>query len=119
MTTDPNTNGQTVESRIPIIDPGDVEQNKTMAGLAYLLFFLPLVVCPDSTFGRFHANQSLILLIFGLVGSTVLSIIPILGWVLLPFFALGVLILAILGLINGLGGKVKELPIIGKFRLLK
>ena len=25
----------------------DIENNKTMAGLAYLLFFLPLIVCPN------------------------------------------------------------------------
>ena len=38
---------------------------KVMSALAYLwiLFFLPLVVCPDSKFGRYHANQGLVLLL--------------------------------------------------------
>ncbi|MDD2585792.1 MAG: hypothetical protein PHO25_04060 [Syntrophomonadaceae bacterium] len=121
MTTDdPKINNQTVAgSTILTIEPGDIEQNKTMAGLAYIIFFLPLLACPDSKFGRYHANQGLLLLLLGFAGSIVLSMIPIIGWILLPIFALGMLVLAILGLVNGFGGKVKELPLIGKFRLLK
>jgi uncharacterized membrane protein len=99
--------------------PEDIEGNKVMAGLAYLLFFLPLVVCPNSPFGRYHANQGLLLLLLGMVGSVVLSVIPIIGWILLPFFALGVFILGVIGLINGFTGKGKALPIIGKYQLLQ
>ena len=119
MTTEPNVNNQTAESRIPDFDPGDIEKNKTIAGLAYLIFFLPLLACPDSQFGRFHANQALLLFILGFGGSLILSFIPIIGWVLLPVFALGVFVLAIIGLVNGFGGKGKELPLIGKFRILQ
>ncbi len=119
MTTEPNNNGQTMVDRIPVIDPGDIEQNKTIAGLAYIIFFLPLLACPDSQFGRFHANQALLLLLLGFGGSIILTIIPIIGWLLLPIFALGVFVLAIMGLVNGFTGKVKELPIIGKFRIIK
>ena len=28
--------------------PEDIENSKVMAGLAYILFFLPLLACPDS-----------------------------------------------------------------------
>ena len=45
------------------LDPADIEKNKAMGGLAYFLFFLPLVACPESKYGRFHANQGLIYLI--------------------------------------------------------
>lgn len=100
-------------------DPADIEKNKTMAGLAYLLFFLPLVACPESKFAKFHANQSLVLLIVAIAGNIILGIIPILGWILLPFFGIAVLIIAIMGLINGFGGKAKELPIIGKYKIIK
>ena len=98
--------------------PEDIEKNKTMAGLSYLLFFLPLVACPDSAFGRFHANQSLVLIIFGIVGSVILGFIPILGWILLIFYPLVILALGIYGLINGLNGKATELPVIGKIKIL-
>ena len=57
----------------------DIDKNKTIAGLAYIIFFLPLIACPDSRYGRFHANQALILFIVGLAGSIILSIIPIIG----------------------------------------
>ena len=99
--------------------PEDIEKNKTMAGLSYLLFFLPLITCPESRYAKFHANQSLVLLIVGIAGNVILGIIPIIGWMLMPIFGLGVLALGIMGLINGFGGKVKRLPIIGKFDILK
>ena len=51
----------------------DIEKNKTMAGLAYLLFFLPLIVCPESQFAKFHANQALILVIVSIAGSIIIS----------------------------------------------
>ena len=110
-----NTNENINES----YDPVDVEKNKVIAGIAYILFFLPLLACPESKYGRFHANQSLILFIACITGTIALTIIPIIGWILLPFFSIAVLVFAIIGLINGLTGKAKELPLIGKFRLLK
>lgn len=102
-----------------IYTPEDIEKNKTMAGLAYLLFFLPLIACPESGYAKFHANQALLLTITGVAGSVILGIISIVGWVLMPIFGLGILILGIMGLINGFGGKAKRLPIIGKFDILK
>lgn len=97
----------------------DIEKGKTMAGLAYLLFFLPLVACPDSKYGRFHANQSLILLITVIAGNIILGLIPIIGWILLPVFGIATMVLAVMGLINGFSGKAKELPLIGKFTIIK
>jgi len=99
--------------------PEDIENSKVMAGLAYILFFLPLLACPDSPFGRYHANQGLLLLILGMGGSIVLNIIPIIGWILLPFFAIVVFVFAIMGLVNGFTGKAKPLPLIGKYQLIK
>ena len=111
-------------------DPADIEKNKTMAGLAYILFFLPIVACPDSKFGRFHANQGLVFLIASIVAgiarTIVTSIILAISWRLVWFtsllsFVVGIAILAvgIIGLMNGFNGKAKELPFIGKFRILK
>jgi uncharacterized membrane protein len=80
-----------------IFDPADIEKNKTMAGLAYFIFFLPLLACPDSAFGKFHANQALLLLIVSIAGSIVLSIIPIIGWLLMPLFFVGVCVFGIMG----------------------
>lgn len=97
----------------------DIEKNKVVSALAYILFFLPFVVCPDSAFGKFHANQGLLLLIVGVVGSVILGIIPIIGWMMLPIFSLVILIMGILGLVGALNGKAKGLPIIGKYKIIK
>ncbi|NMA69060.1 MAG: hypothetical protein GX958_06550 [Desulfitobacterium sp.] len=96
-----------------------MEKSKTMAGLAYLLFFLPLIVCPKSRYAKFHENQALILLIAAIAGNVVLGFIPVIGWVLMPIYGVGILILGIMGLINGFGGKAKELPLIGKLTIIK
>lgn len=113
-----------------IYEEEDIKQNKTMAGLAYILFFLPLIVCKDSRFGRFHANQGLLLLILSVTGyiaiSIVATILATITWRLFGFisllysiFGLFILAIAIYGLVNGLNGKAKELPIIGKFRIIQ
>ena len=104
---------------VEAFDQTDIDKNKTMAGLAYFIFFLPLVACPDSRFGKYHANQALVLLLFSVFGSIVLNLIPILGWILLIFFPILILVLVVMGLLNGLNGKAVELPVIGKIKLLK
>lgn len=59
------------------------------------------------------------LLILGIAGNVILGIIPVIGWMLLPVFGIGVLALFIMGLVNGFGGKAKRLPLIGTFDILK
>jgi len=111
-------------------DPADIEQNKTMAGLAYILFFLPLIACKDSQYGRFHANQGLLLLLLSVVGSIAISFVSstliAFTWRLFWFtsllhgaFGLLIIFLVITGLINGLNGKAKPLPIIGEIQIIK
>ena len=43
--------------------PEDMEKNRTMAALGYVVFFLPLICCGGSKLGRYCANQGLILLV--------------------------------------------------------
>ncbi len=99
-------------------DAQDIEKNKIMAVLAYILFFIPLLAAKDSKFARFHANQGLVLFLGGLI-SSVVAVIPVIGWIIAPIAGLAVTVLAVLGIINALNGKAKELPLIGKFRILK
>jgi len=47
-----------------------------------------------------------------------LGIIPVVGWALMPLFGVAVMVFGIMGIINGFGGKTKEIPIIGKFRII-
>ena len=109
-------------------DPQDIYTNKGMSVLAYIwiLFLVPLLACPNSRFARFHANQGLVLFLFGIAVSLatfIISVIPVVGWILGPIigFVASVfeLILMIMGIINAAQGQAKELPLIGKISLLK
>lgn len=99
-------------------DAQDIEKNKVMAVLAYILFFIPLLAAKDSKFARFHTNQGLVLFLGGIIASVVAAI-PVIGWIIAPIAGLVITVLAVIGIINALGGKAKELPIIGKFKILK
>ena len=99
-------------------DKDDIEKNKVMGLLAYILFFIPLLAAKDSPFARYHANQGLVLFLAAIL-SAVILIIPILGWIIAPILSIVITVLAVIGIINALNGKAKELPIIGKFKILK
>jgi uncharacterized membrane protein len=109
------------------LDPNDIQQNKVMGILAYLswLVIIPLIAAKDSKFARFHCNQGLVLAIAEIITWIVfgiLSNIPVIGWlftILNGLVSLVCLVLAIIGIINAVNGRAKELPLIGKFRILK
>lgn len=98
----------------------DVHNNKLMGALAYLLFFVPLLVAKESKFAMFHANQGLVLFLAAVAVNFVGSIIPILGWFLiLPIGNLLIMVLAVIGILNAVNGQMKQLPMIGKVNILK
>ncbi len=94
----------------------DVQENKIMALLGYLgiLLLIPLLAKKDSPYAQFHAKQGLVLLI-AWIGTGVIGIIPVLGWVLAPICSIILLVFLIIGIINALSGQVKPLPLIGKY----
>jgi len=96
-----------------------VDDGKACAALAYFLigiiwFFVDEKMRKNS-FAAFHTKQAIVLMITSLIGHTVLTIIPIIGWLLLPFFSLLILIFAIIQLLAAFQGQEKELPVVGKF----
>jgi len=103
--------------------PNDIQQNKAMGILAYLgiLVLIPIFAAPQSKFARFHANQGLILDIAALVLSILVgvmtSFVPALA-VIFVLLDLPVVALLILGIVNAASGKAKELPLVGKIRIL-
>ncbi len=101
-----------------MFDPADIEKNKAMGLLGYLIFFIPLLAAKDSAFAKFHANQGFVLFLSYIVAS-VLWIIPILGWIAAPIVYIAVTVLSIMGIINALGGKAINLPIVGKLKIFK
>ena len=103
-------------------------QKKLLLSLAYvfgILFFLPLIVYPDDAEARFHANQSLLLLLVTVVGEVVfgiLTLIPAVGIVfsiLCGVFGLLILACCIYAIVCICRGDKGELPVIGRIRLIK
>ncbi len=98
---------------------GDAQKNKVVGILAYFLFFLPFIMAPDSKFGKFHANQSLVLLIIWVASWFAGIVVPVLGGFISMLVGLAVLILWIMGVINAAKGEMKPLPVIGTFTIIK
>jgi uncharacterized membrane protein len=113
----------TEEKKETKADPQDAEKNKAMAIVGYIipiLFFIPLISdAKNSPFAKFHANQQLNLLLAAVVINVVGGVIPIIGWfIILPLGSIFLIIVAIMGIINGAKGEMKELPLIGGFKLI-
>ena len=97
----------------------DILDNKGMAVLAYLsvLVLIPLTSRKNSPYARFHTNQGLILLICRIITSVVCSVLG--SSLLQTIAALLWLMYVVIGIQNALNGRAKELPIIGKYTILK
>ncbi len=105
----------------------DKDDNKVMALFSYLswLVLIPIFAAKESKYARFHANQGIVLAIIEIAVWVVfglLSAIPVVGWifsVINSILSLGCTGLAVLGIVNAVRGKAKELPFIGGIRILK
>ena len=99
-----------------------------------LLVLAPLFGAKKSPFVRFHVNQGIILCALYIILSTLMSFnsiimaaagvlaIDIILWLFNGLYILvlcGVTALSVIGIINALKGKMKKLPIIGKFKIFK
>lgn len=102
----------------------DAEKNKAMGIVGYIipiLFFIPLVSdAKNSPFAKFHANQQLNLLLFLVIGQILGGILAFILIGFLVFFVVwvGYIIFLIMGIMNVSKGEMKELPLIGGFKLI-
>lgn len=97
----------------------EAKEDTTVALLAYITiigFIVAIIMHGNkkTALGAYHLRQALGLFLTGFVGSIVLTMIPVVGWILLPFFTLAVIILAVLGIVAAVGGKQKPLPVLGE-----
>ena len=117
----------------------DARDNKIMAAIAYILFFIPLIANADgkSRFVRYHTNQGTVLFVSSLALSVavwaiqrVLIIVLAINWTFASLagiisgllgLAAGLvpLVLMILGIINAANEKYEPLPIIGHITLIQ
>jgi len=91
----------------------EIEEGKFFAVISYISFLciIALVLKKDNKFALFHAKHGLVLFVMHII-SFLLSIIPILGW-LIKTIGLAVFILVSLwGIFNALQGKCYRFPVI-------
>ena len=116
----------------------DIEKNKIMAVLSYLhvLVLVPMFAAKESPYAQYHAKQGVTLFVCYIayhVLSFVLRLIkttqyiwgvpyqatpPIIGTIIW-LLSIPLAVLSIIGILNALNGRAKELPIIGKFKIMK
>jgi uncharacterized membrane protein len=95
--------------------PLPAKHNTLMAVLAYILFFIPLLTdAKNDPFVKFHVKQGLVLFIACLAGG-IIGRLPVIGWMLMMPINIFLLILWVMGVLNALGGKEKQLPLIGQY----
>lgn len=77
------------------------------------IIFLVMEPYNRNRFIRFHAFQCVFLTVAIIAAEIVLSFIPFIGWVLVPFVGLGGLVLHIICALKAYGNQMFKLPVIG------
>lgn len=85
---------------------------KTTGIVAYLTWIglLIALIFGDREGAKFHLNQAIVIWLAGLLGG-----IPLVGWI----WGIFCFVCAIIGLIGAINGEEKEVPLLGKIKLLK
>lgn len=122
----------------------DIEDGKTMAILSYIIPLIPFFTEKNNKYVVYHAKQGMNLFVisiaYAIINSILTSVIKVKGscgtfwgydlgnyckvtpwWVTLPLTIVGIAIgvLAIIGLINAINGKAKEIPLVNKVKIFK
>lgn len=82
--------------------------------IGWLIAFL----AGDKEGAKFHLNQSLVLNLFSLI-SGVVAVIPFIGWIVGGIASVFIFVCWIIGLIAAIQGEEKEIPLLGKIKILK
>ncbi|MFA4954016.1 MAG: hypothetical protein WC641_01765 [Patescibacteria group bacterium] len=97
---------------------GAQPRNTTMAIVAYILFFVPLLTgdAKKDPYVKYHTKQGLVLFLLVVVLNVVSWFIPFYLWMTISWLlSLGTLVLLIIGISNAASGKQQPLPLIGGF----
>lgn len=112
-----STGGTTAAPSAAPTSTGAGLQDNIAGLLAYL--FIPAIIFlfvepyNRNRFIRFHSFQSIFIAIFSMVVHTVLWMIPVIGWVLAPFFSLLMFIVWVICMIKAYQMQYFKLPFIG------
>lgn len=109
----------------------DGTESRVVAALAYLgpLVFVAFCLAKGEKFVRFHVNQGIVLLlasvVYGITSGVLERVILEVFW--RAYFFTGVIglaglvfpVLACVGIANAVNGRKRELPVIGRIRVLR
>lgn len=107
------------------INSDDEVTKKILFSLCYLfgiLFFVPLLLYKDDSRAIRHANEGLVLLLFSVVGNVILGIVSGFLWffsIFIGLYSLFIFVLGIIGIVYVVTDQEKELPLLGKIKLIK
>ncbi len=100
----------------------EVEEGKIFAFLGVFLtiigFVIVLLAKKDNKYAMYYGKQGLVLFIaciIAMIISSILSFIPLIGWLVGIALNIGLFVLWLIGFINALSGKEKPIPIIGVY----
>ena len=108
---------QLVSRRYGTFQKRDMQEHRWISALSYLFFFLPLILCPESKYGRFHASQSFILMACHMIATLTVIWIPVIGRFLVTVISLLYIFLVIWGISSALSIQLRLLPLLGRIRI--
>jgi uncharacterized membrane protein len=79
------------------------------------IIFLVIEPFNKKKFVRFHSWQAIGLGLVSIVGHSVLMLIPVIGWIIAPFFSLAIFIVAIIAAVKAYQNQMWKLPMLGDF----
>ena len=97
------------------------KHERTWSLVVYLLSIIGVIIAYftgkwKNKFIKYHAKQSIGLLIAYIAVTAIGAVVPFLGWfIIIPLAQIGFVILWIVGMLNSLEGKIKPLPFIGEY----
>lgn len=102
--------------QVPVTPPSSPNNTTVMGVLSYLgiLVIIPYLMSKDNSFVKFHVKQGIVLVVIELV----LWVASGMLWGLLfliNIIQLAVFVLSIIGIVNVVQNKEKELPLVGSF----
>lgn len=88
--------------------------------VAYLTWIGLIIafVAGDREASKFHLNQSLVIWLAGIVLSFI-GIVPILGWLVALVGWIFLAVCWFIGIISAASGTEKEVPLLGRFKILQ
>ena len=95
--------------------------NKRITSVVAYLTWIGLIiafVAGDKDGAKFHLNQALVIWLAGIILGIV-AVIPILGWIVGLVGSIFLFVCWIMRLVYAIQEQEKEVPILGKFKLLK